>query len=302
VLEIWPIRIFSLLTERAPCGLVLDIGHVWTVCRYSGRWRSQTVGKFLDEVLASFPLSRVVQINMAGLANHPNELDSSDDVGSLLPPWIDAHGAKVPQVLFDMLGQVLAHPGLTNLKGVAMEVDTKPIPLIVDEYRRFIERYGWWERQERRDVGWPVVETRSLAREPSSARMAVEPYQIYAQVASGQVDRQALSLVGQLADDDGGLERYQKRYLPDEICVWGGDLREMFPRTCEGLCDVENAFSEFFTFWFREPRATKTPFDYFLVKIYLFVEFIEGQYPELQNTAHQEAGLLREGYQLANSL
>lgn len=92
-------------------------------------------------------------------------------------------------------------------------------------------------------------------------------------MASGQVDRQALSLVGQLADDDGGLERYQKRYLPDEICVWGGDLREMFPRTCEGLCDVENAFSEFFTFWFREPRATKTPFDYFLVKIYLFVEF-----------------------------
>ncbi len=292
---------FSLLTERAPCGLVLDIGHVWTVYRYSGRWRSQTVREFLDEVLASFPLSRVVQIHVAGLASHPNELDSNDDVGSLLPPWIDAHGAKVPQVLFDMLDQVLAYPGLTNLKGVAMEVDTKPIPLIVDEYRRFIERFGWWECQERCDVGLPVGEKLSLAREPLSAKMAVEPYQVYAQVASGQVDRQALSLVGQLTED-GGLEQYQKCYLPDEICVWGGDLREMFPRTCEGLCDVEKAFSEFFTFWFSEPRATKMPFDYFLVKIHLFVEFIEGQYPELQVAVHQEAGVLREGYQLANSL
>ncbi len=293
---------FAEITKQAPCGLVLDIGHVWTVYRYSGRGRIQTVQEFLEEVLASFPLFRVVQIHIAGLANHPNDWEGSDDVGTILPLWIDDHGAKIPQVLFDMLDQVLAHPGLTNLKGVAMEVDTKQIPLIVDEYRRFLERYGWWESQERREVRLAVVENPSLAKERSSAGMAAKPYQVYAQVASGKIDRQALSLVGQLTDDEGGLERYQKRYLPEEIFVWGGDLRKMFPETCERLGDVEKAFSEFFTFWFNEPRINKMPFDYFLIKIHLFVEFIESQYPEFQDTVHQEADVLREGYQLANRL
>ena len=297
---------FEALAECAPCGLVLDIGHVWTLYRYSGRWRTQSVTEFLDVFLESFPLARVVQIHVAGLENHPNDLEASRDSDPGLPPWIDAHDASIPNVLFDMLDQVLAHPGLTNLKGVAMEVDTKPIPLIVEEYRRFLERYGWWERQER--YGQPSsdvcsdLEIRSLTKEQPAVTEVVDQYRVYAQVVSGQADREVLSSVGRLGDDSGGLDRYQKLYLPAEICEWGGDLREMFPKTCESLGDVAKIFSEFIEFWFKEPRSPSIPFDYFLVKIHLFVEFIEGHYPELRTMVHQEADALREGYQFANSL
>ena len=40
------------------------------------------------------------------------------------------------------LDQILCHPELTNLKGIALEVDTKPVELIVDEFAEFSRRYG----------------------------------------------------------------------------------------------------------------------------------------------------------------
>ncbi len=71
-------------------------------------------------------------------------------------------GQKFLKVLNHMLDQVLAHSGLTNLKGVATEVDTRPIPLIVDEYRRFLERMS--VGKARRGVKSPVVENHFLAK------------------------------------------------------------------------------------------------------------------------------------------
>ncbi len=299
-------KFFSLLTEHASCGLVLDIGHVWTVYRYSRRSCKQGVTEFLDEFLGSFPLSRVVQIHAAGLANHPHDVGLTEPSESSLPPWIDTHGAPIPEVLFNMLDQVLAHPALTNLKGVAMEVDTKPIPLIVEEYHRFIERYGWWEKRTRYGQSSSDVcaefEIFASATERLLIPEVVDQYRMYAQVVSGQADRTALSMVGKLHEDQDGLDRYQRVYLPKEIFEWGGDLREMFPRTCECLGDNAKVFPEFLQFWFNEPRSSKRPFDYFLIKIHLFVEFIERHYPELRDTVYQEADGLRAGYQLANSL
>ena len=61
--------------------------------------------------------------------------------GSALPYWIDSHGTPIPEVLFDLLTQVLAHPRLTSLKGVALEVDTKPTAEIVTEFRRFVDQF-----------------------------------------------------------------------------------------------------------------------------------------------------------------
>lgn len=297
---------FSALAERAPCGLVLDIGHVWTVYRYSGRWRAQTVREFLDEFLASFPLFRVVQIHVAGLANHPQDLETNHDSDLKLPPWIDTHGAPIPTVLFDMLDQVLAHPGLTSLKGIAMEVDTKIIPLIVEEYGRFVERYGWWEKQKGSEQPSPEVfadvDIHALATEQTSDGKLLDQYRVFAQVASGQAEREVLSSIGWLGNDREGLDQYQNFYLPVEICEWGGDLREMFPDTCQSLGDMEKIFSEFLEFWFKGPRSPHDPFDYFLIKIHTFVEFIDRQYPEFRKIVHQEAEVLRGGYHLANKL
>ena len=81
---------FRLVTAQTPCGVVLDVGHVWTVYRYTGAWRRQLLTEFLAEFLDAFPLERVVEIHMAGLAMHPS-LQDSQAVAE--PPfWLDAHG------------------------------------------------------------------------------------------------------------------------------------------------------------------------------------------------------------------
>ncbi|MGH7254312.1 MAG: multinuclear nonheme iron-dependent oxidase, partial [Nitrospirales bacterium] len=139
---------FRRITEAAPCGLVLDMGHLWTFYRYAEDWRARSLSDFLDEFLDTFPLERVVEIHVAGLAPHEGRPDGSvgdafgcgrsEDgfrVGDLW--WIDAHGAPIPPVLFEMLEQVLAHPRLQQLKGLALEVDTKAIDLIVREFKAF---------------------------------------------------------------------------------------------------------------------------------------------------------------------
>ena len=48
-----------------------------------------------------------------------------------------------------MLDQVLCHPQLTNLKGLALEVDTKPAEMIVDEFAVFSRRYASLFRESR---------------------------------------------------------------------------------------------------------------------------------------------------------
>src|SRR5256886_12176285 len=69
-----------------------------------------------------------------GESNRRGALFSHDRDESDVPLWIDAHAAPVPQVLWRLLDRVLSHPGLTSLKGVALEVDTKAVPLIVEEF------------------------------------------------------------------------------------------------------------------------------------------------------------------------
>ena len=86
-------------------------------------------------------MERVVEIHVAGLAEFANPSAGAID-GDAEPYWIDAHGTPIPGVLFDLLDQVLADPGLTSLKGVALEVDTKPIGMIVEEFRQFRDRFG----------------------------------------------------------------------------------------------------------------------------------------------------------------
>lgn len=48
---------FRMVIQRTPCGLVLDIGHLWTVYRYTGAWRQQSLQAFAAEFLEAFPLT-----------------------------------------------------------------------------------------------------------------------------------------------------------------------------------------------------------------------------------------------------
>ena len=62
---------FSRVVERAPCGLVLDIGHAWTVYRYAEGNKTESFTTFWEDFLGRFPFERVIQIHLAGLACHP---------------------------------------------------------------------------------------------------------------------------------------------------------------------------------------------------------------------------------------
>jgi uncharacterized protein (UPF0276 family) len=301
-------RYFQVVIEHAPCGLVLDIGHLWTVYRYSGAWRRVSLGQFVSTFLDEFPMHRVVEIHVAGLSLHesgptvasgPVEKDSD----SCLPAWIDAHAAPIPAVLFEMLDQVLSHPGLTSLRGLALEVDTKPVELIVDEFARFSERY--------RSVSFPVRDMPVVSYDRSAwfqnvdrlpdaaARGLEEAYDRYARVAVGRADPAGPEWTNPSAWADE-IDRYRSLYLPYEILHWGGDVESMFPETCRRLAAQGVPLSRFVPFWFSRPRPRSRSYDFFLVKIERFMEFVQDEAPDLRGIAGQEADELRRAYNTAN--
>ena len=123
---------FRLVTERTPCGLVLDIGHLWTVYRYTAASRQSSLAQFVERFLDEFPMERVIEIHIAGLSVHEAGQHAAVQGGS--PEWIDAHAAPIPAESWTILDQVLMHPRLRHLRGVALEVDTKPLELILEEF------------------------------------------------------------------------------------------------------------------------------------------------------------------------
>lgn len=289
-----PAEFFRRLTDLAPCGLVLDLGHVWSHYRYSGAWRGRGLRDYLDDFLDRFPLERVIQVHLAGLAAH--EGDGEGD--RVAPPrWIDAHAAPVPEALFEMLAQTLARPQLRRLKGVALEVDTKPIPQTVREFRRLLAEFGWWaERPEPAPAaegqagdaaaaGWPQAEDCDLAAE----------YLAYARTMTGAVGVGPSPSAG----DPDEIDTYRRLYLPHEILVWGGDLREMFPETCRRLDGAGIPLDRFVDYWCREPRPVTEPYDFFLLKVGRFADFVAEVLPGGAATVRREAEDLRAAYRAA---
>lgn len=300
---------FQLVVQRTPCGLVLDVGHLWTVYRYSGAWQEVSLVQFVRTFLDSFPMHRVVEIHVAGLALHESspavrsEL-SKGNSDRFLPAWIDAHAAPIPMVLFEMLDQVLDHPGLTSLRGLALEVDTKPVELIVDEFARFSERY---RSAPFREQVLPVASDDHAARLPeeerlpeSVARGLEEAYDRYARVAVGRADPMGMEWMHPSACADE-IDRYRSIYLPYEILRWGGDVESMFPESCRRLAGQGVSLSRFVPFWFSRPRPRSPSYDFFLVKIERFIEFVHEEAPELAGIAQQEADELRRAYEVANA-
>ena len=301
---------FRRIADQAPCGFVLDLGHVWTYYRYAGDWRGRALASFLAEFLDAFPLERVVQIHMAGLALH--ETAAGQPSGALpdqaAPFWVDAHHAPIPEVLFEMLDQVLAHPNLRSLKGLALEVDTKSIAQIVDELGRVQERFG-----ERVSLACHAAPLASGAEPPqdgfvrdwvtveadSEAVNALRcQYEGYARVVSGQVTASQSGLPSRWLEP-GSLDLYRETYLPHEILRWGGNLHDMFPVTCDQLAREGIELSGFVGFWFREAHSPDQAYDFFLMKLDRFPLFIREVLPPAFPQAMREADTLRDAYRMA---
>jgi hypothetical protein len=291
---------FRQIADQAPCGFVLDIGHLWTVYRYSGAWRVSSLRAYVEQFLDAFPLERVVQIHLAGLAAHERVQEPSE-----LPLWIDSHGAAIPSLLFETLTQVLAADRLVNLKGVAIEVDTKDPELIVQEFGQFRERYGPWQPPARpqQTARRPTPPLRSesdspVPLSPAERGRLQDDYRWYAEMAAGVSVQLGHSPLASVVDP-AMLARYRDAYLPHEILHWGGDLPAMFPKTCRLLDRADVSLDRFVAHWFREPRFADAPYDFFLLKVDRFVEFVREALPWGQDVAAQEAADLRVAYRLA---
>ncbi len=296
---------FAHLTRMAPCGLVLDVGHVWTVYRYSGEACRRSLWEFLGDFLDRFPLERVVHLHVAGLA--PFQACIGTEQAALpaghLPWWIDAHGAPIPDILFEMLDLILSHPRLTHAKGLALEVDTKAIEDIVEEFERFRARFRWWPRQGHPQ---PEAAVSSFSHEPSTEHSLsaqqraalVHDYEAYAKIASGKIEEMAPALPSR-GLETGALERYRNEYLPNEILCWGGNVADLFPRTCGSLGEAGISLDQFIAYWFATPRHVVHPYDFFLLKLDLFVAFVGEVLPQATQSAREEADTLRAGYREA---
>ena len=298
---------FRRIVTQASCGLVLDIGHVWTVYRYSGCWRRQSLNEFLVAFLNEFPLERVVQIHLAGLDVHETaqktmreRFDADVAMQERPPLWIDSHGAPIPNVLWDMLAQVFSHPRLMHLKGIALEVDTKPVSCIVSEFMRLSAQCREWsaglddvsvttEATNVRHLALPVFEhIEELDRQ----------YEEYARIVTNQA-RTPSNGLALLEPEMDLLDLYRRQYLPVEILEWGGNLQDMFLQTCRELDRRGVSLAAFVEYWFGEPRSSHVEYDFFLLKIGRFLEFIQTVAPDAAILASREAAELREAYQAA---
>ncbi|HJT18981.1 MAG TPA: DUF692 family protein [Nitrospira sp.] len=295
---------FRLIVDRVSCGLVLDIGHLWTLYRYTAARYLDTLGKFVEKFLDQFPLERVVEIHVAGLSEHG--ASPADAPQHALPAWLDCHAASIPSVLWKMLQQVLSHPGLTNLRAVALEVDTKSISAIAEEYGWAVQRFGHLIRRKCEGQSPLHETTRSKSHgcfdtAPAEAdkKHLADQYARYARIITGQ--ERAAGLEWQEALSEGtGLNRYIHEYLPHEILRWGGVLTEMFPDTWRTLARYNVTPDGFFTWWVKTVGPLDEPYDFFLLKIARFVEFVAETAPALRVVAEREADMLRRAYREAN--
>ncbi len=300
-------QFFRLITALAPCGLVLDIGHLWTVYRYTGACQRLSLERFVEEFLGEFPLERVVEIHIAGLACHESIGESKG--AAELPEWIDAHAAPIPSILFSVLEQVLAHQNLVSLRAVALEVDTKPIEMIVEEYAEAVRRFSP-RIQQTMARGAAVEQSMELLSDQASVQEPVrqsdrqqlrDDYARYAQIISGQAAMTGPEWHDTVAEP-AGITRYRTFYVPHEILHWGGDLAEMFPQTCRILAERGISLTEFVAFWFRSPRPLTHSYDFFLLKIERFLEFVTERASDAQVCAQQEGDILRQAYAQANEV
>ena len=298
---------FTRIAAMAPCGLVLDLGHVWTMYRYTEAWRSQDLQSFFEEFLEQFPLERVIQIHIAGLDCHPTVLTQPASGSHQDPPtWIDAHEAPIPEELLRLLARVVQEPRLINLKGIALEVDNKPTSLISREVQTVMEileplvpprpqvtAFATEAQNEEGPQVWNLEPSREVRQ------MLTSQYRDYVALVTGKVQSR-LDLSKEWEEGvSKELGYYATQYLPYEILSWGGDVRVLFPRTCQLLDHYGVSLNQFVEFWFAHARTSEAEYDFFLLKIHLFVEFLDQVLPQVVSPVKEEAGLLFQGYDVA---
>jgi uncharacterized protein (UPF0276 family) len=106
------------VAEGADCGLVLDIGHLLTYQRATGR-------AFDDSIIVSGVLQHVAELHMAGLW----EITTPQGV-----QFLDRHDLPIREDCWEFLEKYL--PAMVNLKGITLEQERCAPDLIAAHVKR----------------------------------------------------------------------------------------------------------------------------------------------------------------------
>jgi len=270
---------FRRLTRNTSLGIGLDLGHCITYLSASGH--PITPELLVQWLQNTFPLERVVEIHVGGLASR---------ILSGGPALIDDHMEPVPDLLFDSLEAVLETLPLPALSGVALEVDNKALPLIAREFKRFALIVD----QRARPGGSPLPPAFPEPENPLSPH------------AEARLRRGYVRLARDLAGSSDSS--YSRQLYPDEIWSFGGAMPDLLPETLSLLMargiDARTSFASFFN---SRPRSLLQSMDFLEIKLLRVLEWIdllsvgrESDFAPVRETANREASILLSAQSLFN--
>src|ERR1700693_4929466 len=254
---------FQEISKRTSCGILLDIGHLYSYYLSSDLAKTISPADFLSRFLDRFPLHSVIQIHLGGLRPFHET-------------FLDDHGSPVPPILFDLLRQTLRHPGLVNLKGIALEVDTKEISLIVGEYEYFlaicrgIRRGSGKALRNQIEIGEKQQET---ARGNAGTLEGLSLDYFNAVPGCLPETENPVFRMLQFSPATGSLIPFQRDYLVDQVLNWSGRIEELFPATVQILSEYGVRLESFIPWFLGGQSAGGRSFDFFIIKLDRFREF-----------------------------
>lgn len=279
---------FGLLTRDTQIGIGLDIGHCLTYLSASGQPMSP---ERLVTWLRNFPLERVVEIHLGGFWE--------PRVGERNFP-IDDHSRPVPDLLFDALAAVLGTFSLEALRGIALEVDNKPLSLVTREFPRFAS------------IVRKALDHRPISSPPSPWSPGPDLHGGLFEAESDPFLPGVRAAYRALAEElmHAPDSPYATNLFADEIWEFGGNMDHLFPETLAILnrCGIP-AKPAFVGFFNSRPRSERDPFDFLKIKIRRTLEWVvslSGELPDhslhamLLGTAEREAAMLLSAQDLFN--
>lgn len=270
LLEIPPFPLFSFgelgigaffrsVVRGTGLGLGLDIGHALTAYRLENP--APEPKGLADWLNREFPLEHVVEIHVGGMETIP------DPDGVLF--W-DDHSREIPPVLWDSLDAVLKCCYLPVLKGVALEVDNKEIPVVTREFRTFrriVER-RWTPSPSPVPILSPSWRY-PKPPEPGDRNALEREYGDYLETILSAHPPEMKKTMGTPGS-------FRDRFLPEDVWGFGGHIPDLFPKSLSRIERfVPRPKDAFVSFFHGIPLTDLAPYDYLRTKVSVFGLWVE---------------------------
>ena len=253
-----PGEFFSHILKGTPIGLGLDIGHLLTMMEALGiKPQPENIHSWINRYL---PLEHVMEVHMGGLSLFKNTEVTLHQ---------DDHTSPIPQLLWESLEAVCRFCPMTNLKGLALEVDNKEIETIVPEFQKF---YNLIQKS--------IIPSAPFYLSPNEASGQQESIGLDPDILELEYQDLSAYLSGQTQDMpcliQGFPSLYKDSIYPYEIWSFGGEIEAIFPDTIRlirlFLKDPKESFVQYFH---QDLLSEIFPFDFLVVKVLKFQEWIE---------------------------